>query len=131
MAQFFSDIKKVAEEITARIAQIHIDMETLENLPEFAFEALAEYRRTLDLNRAIAEGKRLADIQKAKAEHEAKKADVPKPTINVKPMPEVQPVKPQKQWVSFRACLSVPEAHELKAFFDSRNITFEAVKERG
>ena len=66
-------LKKVQEEIKARIEQFNADLETLDKLPEFSFEAVEVYKQTLDINRAIAEGQRLSDIQKRKQEAEAAK----------------------------------------------------------
>lgn len=64
-------LKSVYEEINARLEQIANDMSTLRNLPEFGFEATEVYKSTLDLNRALNEGRRLSEIAKAKAAHEA------------------------------------------------------------
>lgn len=67
-------LKKVQETIHERIQQFNADIETLQKLPEFAFEAVETYKQTLDINKAISEGQRLADIQRRKAEAEAEKA---------------------------------------------------------
>lgn len=66
-------IKNVESEIADKITEINKAVETLDSLPAFGFEAVEEYKRTLDVNRAIAEGQRLADIQRRK-EEEAKRA---------------------------------------------------------
>lgn len=122
----------VTGEIDSRIESIKKDLETLQNLPEFGFEATEEYKQSLDLNKAIAEGHRLSEIQKKKAEAEAelKKAKVTA-TVNVEgqkiPIAEIPVDVPQKAWVSFKALLTVEQATELKAFFDSRNIEFEKI----
>lgn len=68
-------IKSVTEEIESKIAQINNDLVTLSNLPEFGFEATEVYKSTLDINRAVNEGKRLAEIQKRKEEQERLKAE--------------------------------------------------------
>nr|DAY68051.1 MAG TPA: Protein of unknown function (DUF1351) [Caudoviricetes sp.] len=68
-----TSMKKVEDAIKERLKQICSDMDTLNSLPEFAFEAVEEYKQSLDVNRAIAEGQRLADIQKRKQEAEAAK----------------------------------------------------------
>lgn len=71
---------KVAEEIAAKVAEINANIDTLSKLDAFAFEAIEEYKRTLDINKAITEGQRLADIQRRKeearraAEEEARRA---------------------------------------------------------
>lgn len=54
------------------------DLATLSNLPEFGFEAKEVYKSTLDINRALNEGKRLAEIQKRKLEEERKAAEAKK-----------------------------------------------------
>jgi hypothetical protein len=64
-------MKSIQGEIDARLEQIANDMATLRNLPEFGFEAMEVYKSTLDLNRALNEGRRLSEIAKAKAAHEA------------------------------------------------------------
>lgn len=61
-------MKQIQADITGWINRINSEMETLEQLDSFSFEAIDVYKRSLDMNQAIAEGKRLADIQKRKEE---------------------------------------------------------------
>ena len=61
-------LSRVAEEMKARREEIERDLDTLDRLEAFSFEAKEEYFRTLDINRAIAEGQRQADIQRRKEE---------------------------------------------------------------
>ena len=68
-------MKSIKEEIEAALTQIHADLETLAGITEFGFEATEEYKRTLDINRALAEGMRLSDIQKRKEAEAARKAE--------------------------------------------------------
>lgn len=122
----------VTGEIDSIIERIAKDLETLQDLPEFGFEATEEYKRSLDLNKAIAEGHRLSEIQKKKAEAEAEGK-----IINLAPQgsgvacgnvieePKLE-IK-DKQWVSFSALLSTEDALALKDFFNSRNIEFEKI----
>ena len=131
-------LKAVCSEIDAWLEKIEKDLATLAEMPEFAFEATEVYRSTLDLGKAITEGKRLVEMQKRKAEAEAAKqnttatltvrddaVDVARYTEEVKKVAETaQP----KQWVSFRALLSTDDAVALKEFFTARNIEFEAIK---
>lgn len=133
-----TSIKSIVSEIDAKLAQIRQDTATIESLEEFSFEAMDEYKRTLDLGKAIAEGKRLADIQKRKEEQRAREElakHMPAPTD---PTPETtkQPEKALEtvtdevsnaQWVSFKAYLTIEQARELKAFFNERNIEFKAI----
>lgn len=58
----------IHDTITTRLFLIKQDLETLSKLPEFGFEATEAYKTTLNINSALAEGQRLADIQKRKAE---------------------------------------------------------------
>ena len=138
-------MKSIKEEINLRLELIKNDVSTLSNLPEFGFEATEVYKTTLDINKALNEGRRLSEIQKRKAEHEAEQARLKaeaeaRPTT---PMGQAiasierqafercmhPPVEeaPAKQWVSFSALLSTEDAMALRDFFSSRNIEFKAV----
>lgn len=148
--------RQIKDNMTGWINKVNADIQTLEALPEFSFEAIEEYKRTLDLNRAIAEGKRLADIQKRKAEQEKARAEAEQrrkeeeerrkaeaemakhmtpPEVPEQPItaetpeePKVEPkMEPEKFWVSFRCRLTVDEAKNLRAFFQANNIYFEAI----
>lgn len=68
-------LKAAKFEISQRLAIIKKDLSTLSDLPEFAFEAIETYKTTLDLNKSIAEGHRLSEIQKRKEEQERIKAE--------------------------------------------------------
>lgn len=134
-------MKSIQEEINARLEQIANDLATLSNLPEFGFEASEVYKRSLDINTALNEGHRLSEIQKRKAEHEvemkaraeeqarlAVEVEVKKQEETVVPATtEVPVITPLPMWVAFKACLTVEQAKELKQFFESRNIEFEAI----
>lgn len=64
-------LTKIEEQMKTIMYRIGNDVATIHRLPEFSFEAMDVYKKTLDLSQAIKEGQRLADIQKRKAEHEA------------------------------------------------------------
>lgn len=68
-------LKKVQEEIEGKLTQIENDLNTLSSLEAYSFEAIEEYKTSLDVGRAIAEGQRLVDIQKRKEEMERQKAE--------------------------------------------------------
>lgn len=63
-------LSKIEEQMKSRMYQIGSDVLTINNLPEFSFEAMEVYKSTLDVNQAIREGQRLAGIQKRKLEAE-------------------------------------------------------------
>lgn len=130
-------LNKVQGAITERLEQIALELNTLEKLPEFAFEAIEIYKETLDVNKAIAEGQRLADIQKRKAEAEAaraaekEKAEVkeevkPVEVVESEP-PKTETKEPATSWVRFEACLTEEQAYKLKDFFEAEGIEFRAI----
>lgn len=127
-------MKSVKETIDARLEQIEKDIAMLSSLPEFGFEAVEVYKTTLDVNKAVYEANRMSQIAKAKAEAEAKKAEEefsknmnpPVTEVEQETTKEVVTVKP-KQWVKFKAKMTVEEAYKLKQFFTDNNIEFEAI----
>lgn len=123
-------MKSIQEEINARLEQIANDLATLSNLPEFGFEATEVYKSTLDINRALNEGRRLSEIQKRKAEHEAEQARLAAEAEAKKQAEAVEPVTteaPQKQWLSFSALLSVADAQALANLFAARKIEYKQI----
>lgn len=142
-------MKSIEEKMRDRVYQISTDMLTLNRLSEYAFEAVAVYKETLDMNRSIAEAQRMSDIAKQKAETEArKKAEeerrakeaeekkvYEKTAIISESVPEQQqpehtvtePEEPEKMEVRFAALLTTEDALALKEFFQSRNIEFRAI----
>lgn len=123
----------VCKEFNAKLEQIEKDLAKLAEMPDIGFEAKEIYLSTLDINKAIADGKRLVEMQKRKTEAEAAtmKATVI-PTVQTPdgkeyPMKEIEVEIPQKGWVKFQALLSVEDAAELKAFFNSRGIEYKAI----
>ena len=138
-----TSMKSILEEIDSKLEQIKNDIATLSNLLEFGFEATEVYKTTLDINKALNEGRRLSEIQKRKAEHEAEQArlkaeaEAKKQEEFIPPIADDKPFEqcinppveeaPAKQWVSFSALLSTEDAMALKAFFESRQIEFKAI----
>ena len=139
-------MKSIEEKMRERMYQISTDILTLNRLSEYAFEAVAVYKETLDMNRSIAEAQRMSDIAKQKAETEARKkqeeerrakeAEEKKsyetPVIIPDPVPEQQTpehtvTSPEKMEVRFAALLTTEDALALKEFFQSRNIEFRAI----
>lgn len=62
--------KTIATEITAVFDKAINDLAIISKLPSYAFEATEVYKSTLDLNKAIAEGERMAKIAEAKKQAE-------------------------------------------------------------
>lgn len=147
-----TSMKSIKDNIDEWINRIKGELTTLESLPQFSFEATEEYKRTLDINKAIAEGQRLADIQKRKEEQERLKAEQeakrqaeeaakkqaeqeekverelpPRPIREPIDVPMVEKPKEEGQWVNFSAKLTVSQAKDLKQFFELRNIEFKSI----
>lgn len=124
--------KTITEEIDTRIETIKKDLDTLQILPDFSFEATEIYKTTLDINKALEEGKRLAEIQKKKAEEvEKMKAAAMKPTPDAEALNNMAEAAtenvPEKEWISFKALLSTEEAKELGQYLRSRNIQYKSI----
>lgn len=134
----------VKKEIKDKISEINESLATLQALPEFGFEATEEYKRSLDLNKALNEGRRLADIQARKLEAEKRKAEEEaarkaaedvraaakeqEPVINVQMGAQIDEKPEEKrEWVSFSAYLNYEEASKLAAFFMDNKINFKKV----
>ena len=108
----------------------------LENIGDFAYEATEIYKTTLDVSRAVQEGKRLADMQKRKEEEaaarkaaESAKETAPAPVPIVEPQPAAtQPAPaaeaPQTMWIKFEARLTMEQAVKLRAFMIDNGIEF-------
>lgn len=115
--------KAITEEIGFIIDTVNQCISTLQILPEFSFEAIEVYKTTLDINKALEEGKRLAEIQKKKAEAELKAAE----TIKIVEPPEKQVDEVPREWIGFQALLSPTEARELGQYLRSKNIQYKAI----
>lgn len=121
------------KQIIDRITCIKNDIETLQNLPEFGFEAVEVYKDTLDINRALNEARRMSEIQKAKdaAEKALKEAEERAKAEAQEAEPEPEPIKAKaaepKKWVRFEAELTNTAAMALRDFFINNNINFRAV----
>ena len=63
-------MSKIEEQMKSRMFEIGDAVLAIHNLPEFSFEAMEVYKKTLDLTQAIQEGQRLSEIQKKKAAYE-------------------------------------------------------------
>lgn len=89
---------KIEEQMKSRMYQIGNDLLTIKNLPEFSFEAMEVYKKTLDLTMAIQEGQRLSEIQKRKAAYEEeqrrKAAEAQNRTQAIQA--EIMPAQPEK-----------------------------------
>ena len=136
-------MRQVQDGIEGWLNEVKTNLDILTNLPEFAFEATEVYKSTLDVQKALNEGKRLAEMIKRKQEQERLQKEAEeraeakaREELVETHMPEPEPVQKvttepveQSQWISFRALLTVPQAFELKRFFEENKIEFQPIKE--
>lgn len=136
-----TSMSKIRVELETRAVEIEKDIQTIESLPSFSFEAMEEYKRELDLSSAIQEGQRLADIQKRKEEAERKRLEAEAERKPAEPafceeteviemeMPkefeEIPEEFVEKQWVTFKAFVTVEQAEILGDFCRSNGIELE------
>ena len=139
--------RMIEENILGWLNRIETELATIETLAEGSFEAEAEYKRTLDMGGAIAEGQKQARIQREKAEAEkakAKEPETPEPPKEESQLPwddvtyvngekafveKVAPVDDGRIWVHFAARLNVDEALALNRFMRENGIEFKAEEE--
>ena len=143
-------MKTVEGDLKAMQETICRDLAVLSEMPAFGFEATEVYKQTLNLQTAVNEGKRLADIQKRKEEAERLKAEreaAMKAKAEESALFELeQEATVEKvsavgesvsvgetvgesvgQWIAFKAFLTVAQAVELKKFFNRNGIDFKPI----
>lgn len=145
-----TSMKQIEDNLDGWKNRISAELKTIEGLQEFSFEATEVYKNTLDMAKAIAEGQRLADIQKRKKEAEEAaarmkaEADARRAEAEAKKQQEeaekagekmaegyaegVEEKKPSGgAWIKFEAFLDIENAKKLRSFFESNGIEFRAV----
>lgn len=129
----------VEKAIAERIEQIDMDLSAVRALPAYAYEAEQVYLSTFNLAKALNEANRRATEEEQKKAYEAERAyrqaeqaairrevehirDAARESVRNAP-----PTEPMREWLSFKALLTVDEAAALGAFFKARNIQYEAI----
>lgn len=143
-------MKSIQEEINSRLEQIEMDMKIVADLPEFSFEAMEEYKSSLDIRKALNEANRLVEMAKRKAEQErlAAELETKKQEEFIPPVAEEIPftnevqeeesedcenfipdfaTKLEKKWVVLKANMTKDDEAALKQFLESRSIEFEVL----
>ena len=98
--------KAIVEEITERFEKAIKDLEVIRKMPSYSFEAEESYKTCLDLNTALEEGEKIADIQHKKN------------TANA---------DGEKFEVSFKCKMTVNQAKALKEFCKQNGIVLEQI----
>lgn len=145
-------LTKIEESMKSTMYRIGNEVTTISRLPEFSFEAMETYKKTLDMAQAIQEGQRLAEIQKRKiayeedqrrkAEEEAAaireaQANEQRQPVVTEPHVQQDALRREDQpadtlyTVDFRVQATKEKLESLKNFFKVNNITYGPVPKKG
>lgn len=147
-------LAKIEEQMKSIMYQVGTEVFTIKNLPEFSFEALDVYKETLNMNKAIQEGQRLAEIQKRKVAYEEQqrqkeleKAKQQEEAAQVTTISEQTVEEPPKEaqtaaysiqkseeklyTVEFRVETTKEKLALLKNFFQLNHITYGPISKKG
>lgn len=147
-----TSLKSIYEAIDKKAADISADIKLLETLEEYSFEALEEYRLTLDVRSALAEAQRLKELAEQKRLYEAQRqAELeaaqqaaqqtepepiePEPAEPEEPeefipdfednfVPDFTEIKSEREMVALKANITPEDRKALIDFFQSRSIEF-------
>lgn len=139
---------KIEEQMKSIMYKIGTDVATIGNLQEFSFEAMEVYKKTLDLNKAILEGQRLAEIQKRKQQYEEEQkriaeekarqeeqeqsvlAEVVEETAPVEEKVDAspEPVRPDLVRMDFRVWCTKEQLMDLREYLIAHQIKFGRVE---
>lgn len=148
-------MKQVETDIADKLKEIKTNLDIIAELKEFSFEANEIYKRTLNLDNAIAEGKRLAELQRRKeeqarleaelkAKQEAEKERLEKAAADIiEDIKKTQPEEPERvqtveepkrqekaNWINFSAFLTMSQALKLKEFCNENGIQIKSIENR-
>ena len=139
-------MKQVTEDMNGILRENEQNIEAINRLPEFSFEAMHYYTKTLDLKAAIATASEHAEMERRKKEAEAKKAaeaekkeQEAKVVPDAKNMPETpqnevikktEPEKTEDKLYTFRfeVTLTAGQAKALGEFCRAHGITLSQIK---
>lgn len=122
-------MKKIQETMNVKKVSIEYDIETLQKLPEFSFEAVEMYKTTLDVHSAIAEASRMSEIAKKKAEAQEQVQETIESPVEEVPQaePEQTEAEEEKTWKYFNICLTESDHAALCEFLNNRNIEYKQI----
>ena len=110
-----SDIK---DEMALKKVMIENDLKSLETL-SYSFEAIEEYKRTLDLNQAMSEGLRLSEL--AKRKNESERANIP-PVEEKTEIEDVVSENEPSEWITFGAFMTKRQKEALIKWANDNDI---------
>lgn len=117
-------LKKAQEEINEKVKEINENIETLNDLPMFSFEAKEKYLQTLDIKHALNFVNELTKLQKQKEEQQQKTEVINEQQIINQ---EIKQEETKRQWLNFSAYLSLEEAKALNKFLKENNIKIKRI----
>lgn len=130
-------MKSIQEAIDGKVEQIRKDLDVVDSLPFYTFEARECYLDTLDLARAVSEAHRLQEQAEKRAawETEQQKRKEEAAATQIKPTQVMTNINdpddienlPARQWIGFQARLSADEAKALGAWFRNSGIKYKAI----
>ena len=115
-----SDIK---DEMALKKVMIENDLKSLETL-SYSFEAIEEYKRTLDLNQAMSEGLRLSEL--AKRKNESERANIP-PVEEKTEIEDVVSENEPSEWYTFGGFMTYSQVDALMKWGMDNNIVLTEV----
>lgn len=110
--------KKIAKEITEKCDKITADLAVIAKMPKYAFEAKEAYKETLNLNYALEQGEKMADVATRKRQEALEK-------VQEQVAEDSEPKYPLR----FACELTIAQAKALKAFCEANGITLTQIKE--
>lgn len=102
--------KAISKEITDFFEKAVKDLEIIRKMPRYAYEAEQAYKDSLDLNKALNEGERMADIQAKKRQESQANAE-----------------NEEKFLFAFKCEITLSQAKKLKAFCVENKITLQNI----
>jgi len=102
--------KAISKEITDFFEKAVKDLEIIKKMPKFSYEAEQAYKDSLDLNKALNEGERMAEIQAKKRQETQANAE-----------------NEEKYVFAFKCEITLSQAQALKAFCVENKITLQNI----
>lgn len=133
----------IKKDIDTRLGEINKELEILENLDKFSFEAIFEYKKNLDLSMAMSKTNELRQIEEEKRKKEIEEEKIKREieeqlenssvdkieneetgldTTDTSAKIKIEQENTPRKWIGFEAYLSKEEVSELANFFKARNI---------
>lgn len=147
-------MKSVKDAIDEKASNIAADMQILNDIQEYSFEAIQMYKQTMDVRIALNEARRLSEMAKQKAEYEKAQAEakakaeqeavvneavevpgelpVEEIAEDYTPFaddytPDFSEIQTTREWTVVKMLLSDDEKNELAAFLNARSIEYSVM----